>query len=111
VGMISICTQSARILTHYLIGRALGVSISPIYYFLFIPIIAIMASLPITIGGIGLREQTGVVLLSIVGVTPAKAVAIEFLSYLLAIGTSLPGGVFFAIQDLKNINLKKGIEK
>lgn len=106
VGLISILTQSARIFTHYLIGRAFGVLISPIYYFLFIPIIAIMASLPITIGGIGLREQTGVVLLGIVGVIPAKAVAIEFLSYLIAIGTSLPGGVFFAIKDLKRRDRK-----
>lgn len=106
VGGISFFTQSARIFTHYLIGRALGVCISPIYYFLFIPIIAIMASLPITIGGIGLREQTGVILLGIVGVIPEKAVAIEFLSYLIAIATSLPGGVFFAIKDLKRENLK-----
>lgn len=96
--LISLVVQSARIFTHYLIGRSLGVKVSPVYYFLFIPIIAIMATLPISIGGIGMREQTGVVLFRLVGMTAVQAVAVEFLSYLVAIGTSVPGGVLFALR-------------
>jgi glycosyltransferase 2 family protein len=98
VAAVSIGVQSARILTHYLVGRSLGVTVSPVFYFLFIPIIAILATLPLTIGGIGLREQSGVVLLGLVGVTALQAVAVEFLAYLVAIGTSLPGGVSFMLK-------------
>lgn len=100
VAGISLMVQSARILTHYLVGRSLGITVSPVYYFLFIPIIAIMATLPVSIGGIGMREQTGVVLFGLVGMTAVQAVAVEFLSYLVAIGTSIPGGVVFAARGL-----------
>jgi glycosyltransferase 2 family protein len=96
--LISLTVQSARILTHYLVARSFGVTVPPVYYFLFIPIIAIMATLPVSIGGIGLREQTGVVLFTLVGMTAVQAVAVEFTSYLVAIATSIPGGVIFAAR-------------
>jgi glycosyltransferase 2 family protein len=98
VTAISFAVQALRVLTHYFAGRALGITVSPLYYFLFIPLIAIMASLPISIGGLGLREQTGVVLFAAAGMSAVQAVAVEFLSYLIAIGTSLPGGAAFAIR-------------
>jgi glycosyltransferase 2 family protein len=90
--------QTGRIYTHYLLARALGTSISPAYFFLVIPIVAMAASLPVSFGGIGLREQTGVVLLGAAGMTPAQAVSVEFLAYLAAIVTSLPGGVLFILS-------------
>ncbi len=98
VAAVSVLVQSARILTHYGVGRSLGVTVTPVFYFLFIPIIAILATLPLTIGGIGLREQSGVILLGLVGVTAVQAVAVEFMAYLVAIGTSLPGGVSFMLK-------------
>jgi uncharacterized membrane protein YbhN (UPF0104 family) len=98
--LISLLVQSARIMTHYLVALSFGIKVSPVYYFLFIPIIAIMATLPISIGGIGLREQTGVVLFTLVGMTAVQAVAVEFASYLVAIGTSIPGGFLFAARGM-----------
>ena len=92
---ISIFIQSARIVTHYLLALSLGVSVFPIYFFLIIPIIAIIASLPVSLGGIGLREQTGVVLFGLIGMTAVQAFSVEFLAYLVAIGSSLPGGIIF----------------
>ena len=93
---ISCLVQSARILMHYLIGRSLGITISPLYFFLFIPIIAIMAGLPISLGGIGIREQTGVLLFGLVGMTASQAFSVEFTAYLVAVASSLPGGIIFA---------------
>lgn len=93
---ISCIVQSARILMHYLIGRSMGIAISPLYFFLFIPIIAIMAGLPISLGGIGIREQTGVLLFGLVGMTASQAFSVEFTAYLVAVASSLPGGVIFA---------------
>jgi uncharacterized protein (TIRG00374 family) len=98
---ISLVVQSARVFTHYLAGRSLGIPVPPVYYFLFIPIVAIMASLPVSIGGLGLREQTGVVLFTAVGMTAVQAVAVEFLSYLIAIASSVPGGVVFAVRGVR----------
>lgn len=94
--LVSLAVQSARILTHYILARALGVAVSPVYFFLFIPIIAIMASLPISLGGLGIREQTGVVLFSLVGIAASQAFSIEFAAYLVAVASSIPGGIIFA---------------
>lgn len=92
---LSSVVQAARIFTHYLLARALGIAISPAYFFVIIPIVAMAASLPVSIGGIGLREQTGVILLGAAGMTSVQAVSVEFLAYLMAIVISIPGGVVF----------------
>ena len=98
VVMLSIAVQSARIMTHYLLGRSLGIALSPIYYFLLIPIIAVVASLPVSMGGLGLREQSGVILFGIFGVHTLQAFSMEALAYLLSVVTSLPGGITFVVR-------------
>ena len=98
VVLLSIIIQSARILMHYFVCRSLGVEISPCYFFLIIPIVAIMASMPVTIGGIGLREQTSVLLFGMVGMVPEVAASMEFIAFLIAILSSVPGGVLFIVR-------------
>ncbi len=99
---ISIVVQTARILTHYFLGLSVGIQISPVYFFLIIPIVAVMAGLPISLGGLGLREQTAVILFGGLGVTATRAFSMEFLAYLVGILASLPGGIIFMTR-------KKGV--
>jgi uncharacterized protein (TIRG00374 family) len=95
---MSCVVQLFRIYTHYLLARALGAAFSPAIFFLIVPIVAVAASLPISVGGIGLREQTGAVLFGAVGMMRTQAVSMEFLVYLVAIVSSLPGGVVFVLR-------------
>jgi uncharacterized protein (TIRG00374 family) len=99
---ISLIVQSARIMTHYFLGLAMGIKLSPVYFFLIIPVVAIMAGLPISLGGIGLREQTAVLLFGGLGVAASLSFSMEFLAYVIAILSSLPGGIVFMTR-------KKGI--
>jgi len=96
--MVSLIVQTMRILTHCLVGRALGLSFPVLYYFLLIPAVAILASLPVSIGGLGIREQTAVILFSAVGMYGEDAAVMEFLAYLVAIVTSMPGGIIFTLR-------------
>ncbi len=117
---ISLFVQSLRILTHYWAARAVGVNISLIYFGIFIPIIALFASLPISFGGIGVREQSGVALFSTVGIAASKVATFEFLAYIIGIIAALPGGIIFAFRkeehfrtfhignDVKETLIKKG---
>jgi len=102
---ISFVVQSARIFVHYLIGRALGITLPLIIYFLIIPIIATLVSLPVSVGGIGIRERSGVTLFGMVGLAGVSAFSMEFIAYIVNIGCSLPGIVFFIgrsqLQKLK----------
>lgn len=94
----SVAVQSLRVLTHYFTARAFGVKIDPAFFFIFIPIIALISSLPISLGGIGVREQSGVTLFGQLGVPTESVFAFEFLAYVICILTALPGGIVFALR-------------
>lgn len=58
---------------------AIGINISPIYFFIVIPVAAIILFLPISVGGFGAREIIYISLLTQAGVTPAKSASLAFL--------------------------------
>ena len=99
---IAFIVQGLRILTHFFLGLSVGIGLSPVYFFLFIPVVAVMASLPVSFGGIGLREQTAVLLFGGMGVMAPRAFSMEFLAYIVAVLSSLPGGIVFVTR-------KKGV--
>jgi len=99
---ISIAIQSIRILVHYFAALSVGLHGHLKYFFIFIPVVALMASLPISIGGIGVREGSGVALFSTVPTfLPEMIVAMEFLAYLIGLISALPGGILFVLRKEK----------
>ena len=98
VFVVSFFVQTLRILTHYWAAKAVGANIHPVYFGIFIPIIALLASLPISFGGIGVREQSGVALFTTVGVHASKIATFEFLAYLIGIIAAIPGGILFVFR-------------
>jgi len=93
--LIAIAIQIMRVYVHYLVARSLGISISPAYFFLFVPVLAVLTALPISINGLGVREGAGVVLFGLAGVAGHDAFSIEFITYLVGVVISLSGGVIF----------------
>lgn len=91
----SLLVQVSRILVHYIVGLALGVSISMSYYFLFVPVLAALVSLPISLNGIGVREGAAVVLFHLAGLNRELSFSIPFLTYVLSVLISLLGGLIF----------------
>lgn len=96
---ISAVIQILRITVHYFAALSVGLDIHIKYFFVFIPVIALMASLPISIGGIGVRESSGIALFSQVnGFLPETIMAMEFLAYLIGLFSTIPGGLIFMIR-------------
>jgi uncharacterized protein (TIRG00374 family) len=95
---VSVATQFLRVAVHYLAAIALGVHVSPILFALLVPVIAVAITLPISIGGFGVREGLGVVLFGRVGVGSTEALAFELLSHLVAVLVSVWGGVLFILR-------------
>ncbi len=91
----SLVVQISRILVHYLVGLALGVRVAVGYYFLFVPALAALVSLPISLNGLGIREGAGVVLFQMAGLTREQAFTVPFLTYLVSVLISLLGGLIF----------------
>lgn len=93
--LASTLVQVSRILVHYIVGLALGVRLAAGYYFLFVPVLAALVSLPISLNGLGVREGAGVVLFQMAGLTREQSFTIPFLTYLISVLISLLGGLIF----------------
>jgi hypothetical protein len=96
--LVSVVVQLLRVALHYAAGLSLGVSVGFEYFLIFIPLIAIVASIPISFGGIGVRENFGVFLFQRVGLAPTTAFSMEFLAYLMGLVGSVAGGVIFVLR-------------
>ncbi len=96
LALLSLVIQSIRIITHYLVALSLGVThISIFYFFIFIPILGVLMTLPISFSGFGVREWAGMVLFASVNVSAAHAVSIEFIAGILNLIAALIGGIVF----------------
>lgn len=93
--VVALAAQAVRIWTHWWCAQALGITIAPGDLFVVVPLIATVAALPISIGGLGVREWAGVLLLAPFGIAEPAAVSIEFLAFLVGVATSLVGGLIF----------------
>jgi len=80
-GSVSIVNSLCTILATLLAARSIGVEISPLYFFIFMPIIWIIMTIPISVSGLGVREGAFIFFFSQVGVTNSDAIAISLLYY------------------------------
>ncbi|HYM80549.1 MAG TPA: lysylphosphatidylglycerol synthase transmembrane domain-containing protein [Candidatus Limnocylindria bacterium] len=92
---IALVTQLARVGVHVLVAHALGLNVPTTYFFLFVPLLAVIVSLPISLNGIGVREGAGIVLFGLIGVDRAHAFSLQFMTYVVAVAVSLLGGLVF----------------
>jgi len=95
---VALVVQILRVLVHYEMAGALGIEVSMKYFFLFIPVIAILIALPVSINGIGVREGAGILFFGQVGVSQAEAFSMGFLAYVVGVFVSLVGGVLFIVR-------------
>jgi uncharacterized protein (TIRG00374 family) len=97
---VALVVQVMRIGVHVLFARALGLTVPAAYFFLFVPLLAVIVSLPISLNGIGVREGAGMLLFGLVGLDRSSSFALQFGTYLVAVGVSLLGGLLFLVRIL-----------
>ena len=89
--LLSIMIQTVIIFAVYILGRGLGVNAPLLPLFIFIPVIWTIATIPISISGIGVREASFVLLFGFLGIGPVQATAVSFAWFLSVATGSLPG--------------------
>lgn len=96
-GLLAVATlvQVSRVTVHVIVARALGLSVPVTYFFLFVPLLAVIVSLPISLNGIGVREGAGIILFGLVGVDRTQAFSLQFTTYLVGVAVSLLGVLIF----------------
>jgi glycosyltransferase 2 family protein len=97
--LVGFCYQFTVVLAAWLGAEALGLPLGFNGLLAFFPVVAIAQVLPISIGGLGLREGALVIFLahSGLGPTETQAVALGLLVYIMNLVASLLGAPAFAV--------------
>lgn len=101
---LSIVAQSLAIFSYIVLGHGIGLELAPASYFVIIPIVFMAAMLPISLGGLGVREGALVGLLILFGVDRQLAIGLSLL-YLFALWLStLPGALVLLARGTTRIS-------
>ena len=93
----SLGVQILRVGVHWLVCLALVGAATPAFneFFLAVPPLAFALTLPVTVGGLGLREGLAIPLFRPLGLLGEVPVTLQFAAYLLMLLVSLFGGLIF----------------
>jgi uncharacterized membrane protein YbhN (UPF0104 family) len=87
----------------YAIALALTVDVPFYLFFLFVPLIAIINTLPISFNGLGMREGVYQFLFVPAGVPSASAIAMSLAFYFLRVAAGLIGGLLYAVKSIRRL--------
>jgi uncharacterized protein (TIRG00374 family) len=95
-----------------LIAISLGVYLPWGVFFIFTPIISFSLVLPISIGGLGVREQTYILLFQVFNIPAETATAMSLMFYFLSsVLIGLIGGILYIIENIrKSLTARSQIE-
>ncbi|MDP2923877.1 MAG: lysylphosphatidylglycerol synthase transmembrane domain-containing protein [Candidatus Omnitrophota bacterium] len=95
--IFSILIQAIAPLTFFLIARSIGVKINIIYFFIFLPIISAITLLPISIGGLGLRDAATIFFFAKAGIGKDMAFAMSLLNFFFILICGALGGLIYVL--------------
>jgi glycosyltransferase 2 family protein len=100
VGAVALSTgiQCLYALFYALVSRELGTPIDLQYFILFLPLVTLAIMVPVSVGGLGVREGLMILLFGEVGVPAEHVLAVSLTAYLLNTLLSLLGAVFLVVQ-------------
>ncbi|MCK4353456.1 flippase-like domain-containing protein [candidate division WOR-3 bacterium] len=99
--LFSFGMQIAMALMNLSIGISLGFKLPLMSYVVYPAIIGLLATIPITINGLGLREWGYGFFFAQVGLTGSEAVTLSLLFYFVGVIGSLSGGIIFPFMKFK----------
>lgn len=97
---LSFLFHTILILSNFLFSRAVGMQVSLHYFFVFIPVCAVLLFLPISIKGFGVREVLYVYFFTKVGSSSSQAFSMSFLFQISVIIGAALGGIIYALSEI-----------
>lgn len=92
---VSLLLQGLQVVIFLILGNGVDADLAPSQYLFIVPLILVAASLPLTVGGLGVREAAAVSLFTAAGMSPAHAAAVSLLFIPVLVLSALPGLWFF----------------
>ena len=105
---LSLLLMLAIIHYHYLVAQQLKIPISYLQLLVFIPILTVIAILPISLGGLGVKEGLWVYLFSRIGLTAEQALLLSVTLTFLAWLAALPGCLLLLLDSAGIQYIKQG---
>lgn len=94
---LSIIIQLIIPLAFYIIALSLDIKLNIIYYFVYLPIIGAITLLPISIGGLGLRDAVTVFFFAQAGVNKDLALAMSLINFFFILVFAAIGGLIYIL--------------
>ena len=95
---LSVLLQTNVVLHYYLIARALDLPIPFYSFFLIIPLATVITLLPISVNGIGVRENAYIFFFAPFAVATAEAIAFAWIAYGMVVLQGVIGGIVYAVR-------------
>lgn len=95
--LLSILVQIISPIVFFLIALSLGVKANIVYFFIFVPIIGAVSMLPISLGGLGVREGATVFFFMEAGITQGLAVGISLINFVFILLYAAIGGLIYVL--------------
>ncbi|MGB6363687.1 MAG: lysylphosphatidylglycerol synthase domain-containing protein, partial [Thermoanaerobaculia bacterium] len=105
--VLSIGLQLIIVIQSVLLATALGLQISMWELALIVPVVTLVSMLPVTINGLGLREDAFAVLGASIGISAADAVALGWLT----VAGALIYGIWGATLHLRGRGRREAVEE
>lgn len=88
---LSVLIHAASALSVFILAVGMGIAVSVIECLVLVPPVILMAVLPVTIAGWGVREGAMIAAMGFVGILPSEALALSVMFGLVVMASSLPG--------------------
>ncbi|HEX6387288.1 MAG TPA: lysylphosphatidylglycerol synthase transmembrane domain-containing protein [Anaerolineae bacterium] len=95
---ISVLLQANVVIHYYLIARSLSLPIPFYSFFLIIPLTTVITLLPISVNGIGVRENAYVFFFTPFAVLKPEAVAFAWIAYGMVVVQGVMGGLIYGLR-------------
>ena len=96
--IFSFSLQFAVILNYFLAAKSLDINLGLTAFIFIVPVVATIAMLPISLGGIGIRENSLVFIMVSLGVVIEKAALCSLLLFSMLIIIGIIGGIIYTVR-------------
>jgi uncharacterized protein (TIRG00374 family) len=103
----SLALQAVVVLNAWVLARALGVPIPLADFFLIVPLALFLMMLPVSINGIGVRENAYAFFFRAFGVAASLGVAVAWLDYGIILLQAVAGGMVYALLRARTAPLPR----
>ncbi|MDD5019310.1 MAG: lysylphosphatidylglycerol synthase transmembrane domain-containing protein [Candidatus Omnitrophica bacterium] len=91
--MISCVAHAGLAFVYYLVARAFGLEYALIYFLIFVPMITAFSSIPVSVGGLGVRDTASVFVFAKIGIAKESAFAMSLVNFGFMLILGVLGGI------------------